>query len=577
MRNAPLLLLASALTACSTTNAEELCARFGLVPDYERDACRCPDDTVETPDGTGCELSDGGVVRFPDAGTRDGGLDGGFAPDAPPQDTGADTSPLLDAGPLVCDDGETRACDGGSDVGECSSGVETCAGGTWGPCAERVGPTAELCDGLDNDCDTIVDGPAASAACGTPSRASSATCSAGDCVVTGCLDRFLDCDDDFDNGCESELGAVTSCGGCGDVCAWDCATATCDDATSVAAAGFHSCLLRESGTVVCWGANDYSQLGTGVAGGGSLLASTSVIMLENATQIASGERHTCARIATGAIRCWGWGSSGQLGNGMTSTSASPVALSLSSVASISLGKTHSCAIDSSGRLYCWGRNALGEIGDGTQMQRNTPQQIRSIGVVSSVGTGDSHTCAVSSGSVRCWGANGQGQLGLGSTSERELSPTLVPGLNNVTEVRAGADHTCARRSDGTVWCWGGNGFGQLGDETFFPRSSPVRVDIDDVRTISIASDARHSCAIRNDHSVWCWGLNTNGQVGDGSLENRSSPVRVASDMSAISVSWNHTCAVSRAGRPVCWGSNGGGKLGDGTTERRTSPTPVAAP
>lgn len=572
-----LLVMASALNACSSTSAEDLCAAFGLVPDYERDACRCPDETDETADGTGCALPDGGVLRFPDAGARDAGTDGGFAPDASPQDAAADTTRAPD-GPLArCDDGETRPCEGGSDVGECSPGIETCVDGTWGPCAERIGPTVELCDGRDNDCDDVVDGPVASASCGIPLRGSSASCSVGNCVVTGCLDRFLDCDEDFENGCESELGTEASCGGCGDVCAWDCAETSCDDALSIAAASFHSCLLRESGTVVCWGANDYSQLGIGDGGGGRLFPSEPVTMIENAVQIASGERHSCARLATGTMRCWGWGSSGQLGNGGFTSSASPVTVDLASVTSISLGQTHTCAIDTSGRLYCWGRNTQGEVGDGTQTRRDTPQRIRSIGVVTSVGTGQLHTCAVSSGSVRCWGLNNQGQTGIGRVSEHELSPALVPGLNNVTEVRAGADHTCALRSDGSVWCWGGNEFGQLGDGTFFPRTSPVRVDITDVRELSVNSDATHTCAIRNDHTVWCWGRNIAGQAGDGTMENRNVPVPVTADMATVSVNWRHSCGVTRAGRPVCWGSNGSGRLGDGTTEPRTSPTPVLAP
>ena len=219
MRVTPFALFVGVLGACSGTSAEELCASFGLVPDYERDACRCPDDTVETADGSGCELPDGGVLLFPNAGARDAGMDSSFAPDAPPIDAGGDTNLAApDTGSGLCVDGETRPCEGGSDVGECTPGLQTCSSGTWGPCEDPAGPTVELCDGLDNDCDTVVDGPAASASCGNPARATGAVCSAGSCVIAGCSTGFLDCDSTFDNGCEADLGTESSCGGCGDVC-----------------------------------------------------------------------------------------------------------------------------------------------------------------------------------------------------------------------------------------------------------------------------------------------------------------------------------------------------------------------
>ncbi|MCB9600089.1 MAG: chromosome condensation regulator RCC1 [Sandaracinus sp.] len=395
-------------------------------------------------------------------------------------------------------------------------------------------------------------------------------------MVSGCLSGFLDCDREFENGCEAELGTEATCGGCGDVCTWKCDATGCDDVVGVSTGGFHSCALRESGRVFCWGANDYSQLGLS-SPGGRLFATTAVAMIGDAVQIASGERHSCARSASGAVRCWGWGSSGQLGNGGVSTSATPLAVAVPAATTIALGRTHSCAIDSAGRLYCWGRNGEGELGDGTQTQRDTPRRISAAGTVSSVGTGDSHTCVVSGGTVRCWGANGQGQLGGGGASVRELSPIVISGLNGVTEVRAGRDHSCALRGDGTVWCWGGNDVGQLGDGTFSQRTSPVRVDLSSVRSISAASDARHTCAIRTDDSLWCWGLNTNGQVGDRTLDNRNTPVRIAEEIAAVAVGWTHTCASTIDGRPVCWGANGSGRLGDGTSERRSSPTPVLPP
>lgn len=377
MRIAPFL-LASALTACSSTSAEELCARFGLVPDYERDACRCPDDTVETPDGTGCELPDGGLLPFPDAGTRDGGVDGSFAPDAPPQDAGADTSVVSDAGPAVCDDGETRPCEGGSDVGECSPGVETCTGGTWGPCAERVGPTAELCDGLDNDCDTVVDGPAASASCGNPARATASACSAGACVIGSCTTGFLDCDASFANGCEAELGTESSCGGCGDVCGWSCGGSSCTDALSVAAGDYHTCAVQRGGRAACWGTNIYGQIGKGIEDGSRNREPVQVAELSNATKIVAGQRHSCARRGDGSVLCWGYNSQGQLGDNSDVNRPSPTSAGITNVIDIWAGANHTCALRSDLRLYCWGQNGSGRLGDNSTVDRRTPVLVSGI-------------------------------------------------------------------------------------------------------------------------------------------------------------------------------------------------------
>ncbi|MEZ4250442.1 MAG: SBBP repeat-containing protein [Polyangiales bacterium] len=170
-------------------------------------------------DGSGCDLPDGGFLPFPDggamdAGATDAGLDG-MAPEDGGQDAGGrDACPTCE-----CSEGETRSCVGEIETGECSGGEQACVDGSWGECTGAVGPSAEMCDGLDNDCDTVVDGPAATAACPDVARAQTKACSVGNCVIVECDDGFRDCNGEYDDGCEADLSGSTShCGACGASC-----------------------------------------------------------------------------------------------------------------------------------------------------------------------------------------------------------------------------------------------------------------------------------------------------------------------------------------------------------------------
>lgn len=579
MRIKPLL-LATALAACSSTSAEELCARFGLVPDYERDACRCPEDTIETPDGTGCELPDGGVLPFPDAGTHDGGVDGSIAPDAPPQDAGADTSVVPDAGPVVCDEGDTRPCEGGSDVGECSPGVEACMGGTWGPCEERVGPTIELCDGLDNDCDTVVDGPAASASCGNPARATASACSAGACVIGSCSAGFLDCDASFANGCEAELGTESSCGGCGDVCGWSCGGSSCNDAVSISAGERHTCAVQRDGRARCWGVNTRGQIGKGIEDGTVNPEPVAVGGILTATKVALGRWHSCARRSDGTVRCWGYNANGQLGDNSTTNRPSPVSAGVTGVIDLWAGSNHTCGIRSDLRLYCWGSNESGQIGDNSTADRRSPVLVSGITpAIRKVAPGGRHTCALTvSGSVWCWGDNGFGQLANGTTAGRSLVPVQVAGITDAVDVASGSDHTCIVRSSGGVSCWGRNDAGQLGTGNTTTRTVPATVGtLVSIAEVASSGTARRTCARGVDGGVWCWGEGSFGSIGDGGTEPRLSPVRVLDRAESLAVGWRFTCARISDGGLRCWGENQLGQLGDGSTEHRSSPTPVVPP
>jgi alpha-tubulin suppressor-like RCC1 family protein len=300
-------------------------------------------------------------------------------------------------------------------------------------------------------------------------------------------------------------------------------------------------------------------------------------------QAAGGVFHSCSVKTTGAAWCWGQGSDGQLGSGGTDATASPVAVSslASGVLEVGAGGYHSCARKSDGTVWCWGRNTQGQLGDGTNTNRLTPVQVLGITGAQVLAVGGSHTCLLGgAGGVRCWGSNQFGQLGDGATSDRN-APNLVPQLTaDAVSLGAGSFHSCATKTDGSAWCWGYNLNGRLGDGTVANRSSPVQVLGFSSGIARISAGGHQTCAVKTDGSVWCWGTNQFGQLGDGTTENRYEPVPVSglsSGVFAVFSGGAHNCALLTTGALRCWGNNESGRLGDGTSTNRSSPVPVIFP
>ena len=246
------------------------------------------------------------------------------------------------------------------------------------------------------------------------------------------------------------------------------------------------------------------------------------------------------------------------------------------VAAVAGGWEHTIALKSDGTVWTWGDNNNGELGDGTTTDRHTPAQVGGLtGVVAVAGEARSTTALKSDGTVWAWGLNEFGELGNGTTIDWH-TPVQVGGwLTNIVAIAGGVEHTIALKSDGTVWTWGENGQGELGDGTRTNRYTPVQVvGLRDV--IGIAGGGQFTAALKSDGTVWTWGDNGYGTLGDGTGVTRFTPVQVAGLTGVIAIACGeyHMLALKSDGTVWAWGQNHEGQLGDGTTMNRWAPVQV---
>ncbi len=353
-------------------------------------------------------------------------------------------------------------------------------------------------------------------------------------------------------------------------------------AVEIVAGASHTCARMADGTVRCWGANEFGQLGDGSTTARS--RPVPVVGLRDVGMLALGEGHTCALVGDGSVRCWGRNAVGQLGASVADRSLTPVPVqNLTAVEAIAAGDDHTCARLQDGSVRCWGLNDEGQLGGDDAAFRDTPVAVRdpagttNLTGVAGLAAGERHTCArMAAGGALCWGLNAFGELGDGTRVGRRL-PAPVMNLGALEAIAAGERHTCARLDTQRVRCWGGNGDGQLGDGSTTDRDVPV-----DARGVEMAIAVRagvtHSCALLDDQTVRCWGRDVEGQLGevsiavDGGGTIRSPGLGFVEEITAGA---QHTCARLNNNEVRCWGANGSGQLGDGTVETRRTPVRVA--
>jgi alpha-tubulin suppressor-like RCC1 family protein len=338
--------------------------------------------------------------------------------------------------------------------------------------------------------------------------------------------------------------------------------------------GSHTCAVRSDGTVWCWGAGDWGELGDGTAAPSSYPVQVSG--LTAVTQVAAGSVHTCALRKDGTVWCFGaeFDSVSHVHARLL-----PVQVAgLTGVIQISAGTYHTCAVRSDHTVWCWGLDNYGQLGDGATNTFRT-QPVKVVGLPPALQTkgGDMHTCArLTDDTVRCWGENTSGQLGDGTTTNR-TQPVKVKGLvGKVTTLAASGFDTCARRADGSVWCWGGNAQGAIGDGTTVQRLTATRSRMVGAAGVNVGWE--YACARTTSGSLDCWGRNEHGQLGNGTIQDAHVPVLVV-DLAKVkyaALGDYHGCAVLLDTTMRCWGWNLDGDLGDGTTTDRLTPVAVLA-
>lgn len=258
--------------------------------------------------------------------------------------------------------------------------------------------------------------------------------------------------------------------------------------------------------------------------------------------------------------------------------AGPAAADPPRIVQVAAGNGHTCALDDTGAVWCWGRNDKGQLGDGTTDARYLPARVL-LGEqwgAQAIASGPHHVCAILRvlRRVRCWGANHAGQLGDGTTSSHRATPVLVgTNFRSVRAIAVGGSHTCAIGRRDRVLCWGLNIQGQVGDGTTgSPRLQPTAV-VGLGEATALATGDGHSCAINAQGRAYCWGWNGRGQLGDGTTEPRWSPVAVRGlgEARTLAAGTDHSCAITSLIRTRCWGGNGRGQLGDSSFDDRLAP------
>ncbi|HEY3011764.1 MAG TPA: hypothetical protein VGJ36_03380 [Gemmatimonadales bacterium] len=348
----------------------------------------------------------------------------------------------------------------------------------------------------------------------------------------------------------------------------------------VSAGWAHSCGVTTDNRAYCWGSNWMGQFGDGT----SMNSSTSPVAAGGGLsflQVSAGNYYSCGVTTDYRAYCWGNNFSGQLGDGTTTNRTMPIPVAGGHrFRLVRTGVNHTCGVTLSDEAFCWGNNRYGQLGDSSEaIRRKRPVRVAGGHSFRRVVPGVLHTCgATTVGLGFCWGYGADGQIGDGKTYQRRW-PRAVAGGLSFRQVLAGGYHSCGVTSDSRVYCWGHNGYGQLGDGTTTGRLKPVAV-AGGLSFTAVGPGSYHTCGVTTNDRAYCWGWNGSGQLGDGTVTGRLTPVAVAGNLpiDGVSTSLNlytgHTCGLTTDNRAYCWGDNEDGQLGDGTNDDKLTPVAV---
>lgn len=486
------------------------------------------------------------------------------------------------------------SCRAGGLDGRCRSGA--CCAGCWDGASCLAGTAVDACGNGGAECmDCDDDNPCTDDLCDdgcTNTPDDDNPCPDGKCHGGACCEGCWD-------GVTCRTGDESAaCGVGGEMCIacacpMECAGGSCEMAfptADVETGEYMTCAIATDGALHCWGDNSGGQLGLGDDGPGTeRLVPHRVGTATNWTAVAGGQFHTCGLRGT-ELYCWGMNEDGQLGLDHTFPRLLPTRVP-GAWDGVLTRDDRTCAFGASdGQLYCTGENNDGELGIGDTADRWTLTLVPPpSGATSwtSVALGADFTCAVDSASrLWCWGFNHDGQLATGASSDDpNPDPLRVEDDTDWVSVCAGDTHACAIKSDGSLYCWGRNAYGQLGLDHYMATYTPAPVNLNGRSAARCYGGEDSTCVITTTRELHCWGENYNGQLGQGSTYNNSRvPVRVgsAADWQDVALGQEHTCGVRSGGELYCWGRNSakdsprseGGQLGLGDRLDRASPTRV---
>lgn len=346
--------------------------------------------------------------------------------------------------------------------------------------------------------------------------------------------------------------------------------------TKVDAGGASTCGLTTAGVVRCWGASDDGHVGNGYPLRFDDAPQTVAGIGPGALDVSAGGDHSCAVTAAGGVACWGYNGHGQLGDGTTDDSLVPVAVVglAAPAAAVTAGDAFTCARLVDGRLQCWGSNSDGQLGDGTTTESWTPVDVADAATYTAVDAGTIHVCGrTATGSARCWGSNAVGQLGVPAAPAKQTTPIEVTSLGSgVTSVVSGGFHSCAVVDPGALVCWGYNHHSQLTSAAGLVAPTPTAPAGLTGVVQGAAAGGEATCAIVDDADVRCWGL----AAVTGTMGDAVAPVAVAGvhhGVAALTIGAGHACVLDTAGAAACWGDDANGQLGDGRGPVALAPRP----